>query len=236
MSSRGKTAAAKRTTQTKQQLLYAAIRERILSGVYGPGFRVVIDSIADEFGVSALPVREAIRRLEAEGLVMYRPNAGAQVTPADPDLFEESMSVLAVLEGYATAVAAPHLSEPDLAELRRLTDEMAAAMKRMDSLAFGARNHEFHALIYQRCPNESLVSMLREVDRRLDAIRRTVFVHIPYRGADSIAEHWELIDLLESKAPPQRIEMVARAHKLHTVDSFRAWKRDHGSVALQAQS
>ena len=54
-----------------------------------------------------MPVREAIRRLEAEGLVIYRPNVGAQVAPAEPELFEDELSVLALLEGYATAGAAP---------------------------------------------------------------------------------------------------------------------------------
>jgi DNA-binding GntR family transcriptional regulator len=95
------------TVVTKQERVYQAIRERILSGAYGPGYRVVIDALAEEFEVSGLPVREAIRRLEAEGLVIYRPNAGAQVAPADPGLFDEEMTVLAVLEGYGTALAAP---------------------------------------------------------------------------------------------------------------------------------
>ena len=99
----------KRTDLTKQERVYRAVRERILSGTYGPGFRVVIDALAEEFGVSALPVREAIWRLEAEGLVIYRPNAGAQVAPADPGAFDDEMSVLAVIEGYATALAAPLL-------------------------------------------------------------------------------------------------------------------------------
>ena len=71
---------------TKQQQVYEVLRERILSGAYGPGFRVVIDQVAAEFAVSALPVREAIRRLEAEGLIVYRPNAGAQVAPAEPEI------------------------------------------------------------------------------------------------------------------------------------------------------
>ena len=57
---------AGRTAGTKQERVYQAVRERILSGAYGPGYRVVIDAIATEFEVSALPVREAIRRLEAE--------------------------------------------------------------------------------------------------------------------------------------------------------------------------
>ncbi len=61
----------------------------------------------------------------------------------------------------------------------------------------------------------------------VDAIRRTVFVQIPYRGVDSIREHSELIELLRSRAPAAEIEAAARAHKLHTVESFRSWRREH---------
>jgi DNA-binding GntR family transcriptional regulator len=213
---------------TKQQQLYEALRERILSGAYGPGFRIVIDQIAAEFAVSALPVREAIRRLEAEGLIVYRANAGAQVAPAEPELFEDNMTVLALLEGYATALAAPLLTREDLAALEHRTDDMVAAMERMDTLAFGRHNRAFHQVIYERCPNPTLVAMLRDVDRRLDAIRTTVFVHIPYRGASSVSEHRELIELLRGGASAKRIETTARRHKLRTVESFRAWQREHG--------
>jgi DNA-binding GntR family transcriptional regulator len=210
------------TIVTKQERVYQAIRERILSGAYGPGYRVVIDALAEEFEVSGLPVREAIRRLEAEGLVIYRPNAGAQVAPADPGLFDEEMSVLAVLEGYGTALAAPCLGEAQIARLTEINDEMVAAMGQLDSLSFGRLNQEFHGLIYEYCPNAALVGILRDVARRLDAIRRTVFVQIPYRGAASVAEHKELIALLSSGAPSAKIEKVAREHKLSTVASFRA--------------
>jgi len=217
---------------TKQERVYQAIRERILSGAYGPGYRVVIDALAEEFEVSGLPVREAIRRLEAEGLVIYRPNAGAQVAPADPGLFDEEMTVLAVLEGYGTVLAVPCLSEADIARLTEINDEMAAAMAELDSLRFGRLNQEFHSLIYERCPNAALVGMLRDVARRLDAIRRTVFVQIPYRGAASVAEHRELIDLIASGAPPARIEKAAREHKLSTVQSFRAFQDERAKPAL----
>jgi DNA-binding GntR family transcriptional regulator len=213
--------------KTKQQRVYETIRERILSGTYGPGYRVVIDALAMEFGVSALPVREAIRRLEAEGLVIYRPNAGAQVAPADPVQFHEEMGVLAVLEGHATALAAPHLHERDLRSLRSTTDEMARAMARMDPLAFGRHNRAFHHVFFERCPNRALVELLSEVERRLDAIRRTVFVHIPYRGAASVAEHRALIALIEKQASPTRIETAARKHKLQTAESFRRWQDEH---------
>ena len=63
--------------------------------------------------------------------------------------------------------------------------------------------------------------------RRLDAIRRTVFVQIPYRGSQSVAEHRRLVDLIARGAPAGEIEAAARAHKLGTVESFRAWQAEH---------
>jgi DNA-binding GntR family transcriptional regulator len=139
--------------------------------------------------------------------------------------------VLAVLEGYATAEAAPLITAGDLAALQQRTDDMVTAMEGMDSLTFGRHNRAFHQVIYDRCPNPTLVAMLRDVDRRLDAIRTTVFVHIPYRGASSVAEHRELIALLRGGASAKRIETTARQHKLRTVESFRAWQRAHGNAS-----
>jgi DNA-binding GntR family transcriptional regulator len=229
-------AAEKRTTLTKQERVYRAIRERILSGAYGPGYRVVIDALAEEFAVSALPVREAIRRLEAEGLVVYRPNAGAQVAPAEPGLFDEEMTVLAVLEGFATALAAPNMGKAEIRRLTEINDRMVQAMERLDSLGFGRLNQEFHSVIYEHCPNSSLVDLLRDVARRLDAIRRTVFVQIPYRGSASVAEHRDLIELISRRAPAAEIEAAARTHKLNTVESFREWQREHSGEVSASES
>lgn len=219
---------------TKQERVYEKLRERILTGVYGPGYRIVIDRLAAEFGVSALPLREAVRRLEAEGLVVFRPNAGAQVTPANPGEFDEELTVLAVLEGYATMLAMDHLDDQDLDQLTAITDDMQQAMEQMDVLGFGRLNQEFHNHIYERCPNGTLVDTLRQVSRRLDAIRRTVFVQIPYRGAASIAEHRQLIQLLRDRTSGPEVEAFARAHKLATVDSFMEWRRAHSDGASSA--
>lgn len=212
----------------KQEQVYVALRERILEGEYGPGYRLVIDTLADQFGFSALPVREAIRRLEAEGLVVFRPNAGAQVAPADPAQFGESMTVLAVLEGYATASAAPFLDDTDFDRLRAANTTMVNCMEALDLLGFSRANREFHLTIYERCPNPHLVELLLDTERRLDAIRRTVFTHIPYRGRESVAEHEHILELIESGASFSRIEKAARQHKLRTVEVFTRWRAEHG--------
>lgn len=219
-------AGVKGTGITKQEQVYRHVRERILSGTYGPGYRVVITHIARELSVSALPVREAIRRLEAEGLIVFRPNEGAQVAPSEPGFFEHEMRVLAVLEGHATAMAAPHLSPARIAYLTDVTDRMTEAMSRWDSLTFGRLNQDFHAAVYDACPNPPLVDMLRDIARRLDAIRRTVFVHIPYRGEASVREHHALIALMRDGAPSDQVEAAARQHKLNTLETFRRWREE----------
>jgi DNA-binding GntR family transcriptional regulator len=211
----------------KQERAYQTLRERILNGAYGPGYRLVIDALAEEFGVSALPVREAIRRLEAEGLIVFRPNAGAQVAPADPSLYEEELSVLAVLEGYATALAAAEMEPSDVERLKEFTNQMVECMNTLDALGFGRMNQAFHLAIYECCPNPYLVELLRETGRRLDAIRRTVFTQIPYRGWESIEEHRALIELIESGAHSKKIEAAAREHKLATAAAFRRWRDEH---------
>jgi DNA-binding GntR family transcriptional regulator len=215
--------------QTKQERVFDELRARIASGRYPPGHRVVIASIAEELGVSALPVREAIRRLEAAGLVVFEPNTGARVTPADAEGFEQNMTTLAVLEGYATALAAPRLRPEDFAQLEQITDDMVAAMERMDILVFGRLNHGFHGVIYERCPNPALVRMAREINSRLASIRETIFVQIPYRGSESVREHRALIALLREGAPADQLEAAAREHKLRTVESFQRWRHERES-------
>lgn len=219
---------AKQVNLTKQERIHRALRERILSGEYGPGYRLVIDAIADEFEISTLPVREAIRRLEAEGLVVFEPHAGAQVTPADPGAFDDGVVVLGVLEGFATALAAPHLRRAELREMKAINRRLVEALQRMDYLEFGRLNREFHAVIHEHCPNPALITLLHGVERRLDAIRQTVFVQVPSRGAVSVTEHEELMTLIADRAPAETIETAAREHKLRTLESFRAWRREHG--------
>lgn len=220
---------------TKQEQVYNAVRAKIVEGTYGPGYRLVIDRIAEDFSVSALPVREAIRRLEAEGLVIFRANVGAQVSPADPRLFEQNLAMLAVMEGYATRLAAPLMDEQALAEAEVTIGEMADSVEHLDILGIGTANHRFHAVIVSRCGNPPLIALVEDVGRRLDAIRRTVFTHIPYRGQSSVEDHREILELIRRRAKPDKIEQAARAHKMRTLEAFVKWEETHGPAAVSAE-
>ena len=91
-------------TTSKSQAAYDAVRERILDRTYEPGYRLVLQTIADELKCSVVPVREAIRRLEAEGLVVFTQNKGATVAEVDAELYLNTMQTLAILEGSATCL------------------------------------------------------------------------------------------------------------------------------------
>src|SRR5690625_3941126 len=112
------------SNESKSERAYRMIRERIDNGRYVPGYRLVIAPIAEELQVSAVPVREAIRRLEAEGLVTFERNIGAQVALMQETEYQHTMQTLALVEGYATALAAPFVTPEQLARARRINETM----------------------------------------------------------------------------------------------------------------
>lgn len=206
---------------SKQERAYGVLRSRIVDGTYGPGHRLVIDALARELRVSPMPVREAIRRLEAEGWIMYVPNQGAQVAPVDVASWTDAMTALAVLEGYATALSAPLLGARDIAVLRSINEAMRAAIEGLDMLNVSKRNQAFHGAIYARCPNRYLRQSMETIQERLSTlVRSTVFMYVPMRGLISVDEHEHLLVLVERGADAAVIEAHARDHKMHTVAAY----------------
>jgi DNA-binding GntR family transcriptional regulator len=208
------------TKPSKHQQAYAAIRQRIVDGEFEPGSRLVIPKLARELDVSALPIREALRRLEAEGLVQFDRNVGARVTRVDGSEWEAAMHVLSLLEGYAAALAAEHLSAAAIAELREINAAMRDALERSDIAAARDLNRQFHARIYDACPSEYVMGLVRIGWDRLDSMRGWGVYYLLMRGAHLADEHQQLLELIESKAPAAEIEAFAREHKLRTIDVY----------------
>ncbi len=223
-SARGLRAQPAALGRTKYREAYRAIQERILRGDFRPGQRVTIEVLARELGMSPTPVREALRQLEAEGVVTYRPHAGARLVDIDPKVYGELLSVRAVLEGWATALAAPRLSRATLVRLRELNRHMREAVQRGDLAAFDRLNRRFHRALYRPCGHRLLVELLEGLRARTDLVRRTVFPFIPHRGLQSVDEHDQLLDLVEQGASPEAVEQFARQHKLRTLEAFLRWE------------
>ena len=205
----------------KQERTYTILRDRIHSGAHPPKSRLNIDGLARELGVSAIPVREALRRLEAEGWVLFQPNVGAIVAPVDATMWEQQMVAVAILEGAATAEACAHLRPLDLARLRKIAAEMDEVAAAGDAIRFGRLNRKLHAAITARCPNSYLVELLEQTYAGLDRIRSTMFAYLPDRSKAAQDEHAHLIDLLEA-GDPAAVEQYARWHKVQTIEAYRA--------------
>lgn len=210
----------KKNTMSKTQYAYNSIRSRILEGTYGPGHRLVIDQIAKELGLSIIPVREAIRQLESDGLIQYKPYSGAIVSTINEKEYSETLSVWAVLEGYATALSAQYLVEEDLTRLETLNEQMNQALNNFEFETFGNLNQEFHRVICDKCHNDYVRDEIQRVANRMDTLRRSAFTFVPQRIRCSIEEHSWIIQLLREKAQPSEIEAVAREHKMNTVRAF----------------
>lgn len=204
---------------SKAEQAYAILRKGIMDGTYGPGQRLVIDQLGREHGISSVPWRESLRRLEAEGWVDIVPNAGAVVKTVDVDSWQRTMNLLARLEGYATALSAPKLSADQIAEARALNKRMGEALANFDPQRFGDLNRTFHELLCAASDDERLNNMVHAEWTRLDLIRRTAFWYAPGRALASLAEHDEILDLIESGAEADLIETAVRRHEIATLEA-----------------
>jgi DNA-binding GntR family transcriptional regulator len=206
---------------SKQEQVYDVLRRRILDGSYPPGYRLVIDTIGQELNVSPMPVREAIRRLEAEHWVAYQRHAGARVAPRDAESWAEAIETLGLLEGFVTARAAPFVTEDDLTRLRAIDEEMLEDVDAMDVLALTEHNEAFHRIIWDRCPNRILRREVEQAAERLNAMRSTIYFPMAGRGRSSIEEHEELIAMLSGPVAADELERFARQHRLKTISADR---------------
>ena len=213
-------APADRGTTSKSQLAYEWLRERIVSHRFTPGYRLVLSQIAGELGVSAVPVREAIRRLEAEGLVTFVKNVGAQVALVDEGEYVTTMQTLAVVEGAATGFSAPLLTAGDLAEARAVNERMRECLEHFDPRRFTELNERFHEVLFTRCPNEHITDLVRRGWSRMRMLRNSTFSFVPGRAVDSVREHDQLVELIERGTDPVEVELAARRHRTATLDAF----------------
>ena len=205
---------------SKSEQAYTWIRSRISGHVYGPGYRLVLGSIADELGMSVVPVREAIRRLEAEGLVTFERNVGARVTLVDESEYAHTMQTLGLVEGAATALSAPLLDSATLDSAAAVNERMIRMLDHLDAHAFTELNRQFHSLLFAPCPNPHLLDLVHRGWSRLSGIRDSTFAYVPGRAQHSVEEHTQILELIRAGADPLEIELAARNHRLRTRDAF----------------
>ncbi len=207
--------------ESKSQQAYNWISEKIRTREYEPGYRLVLAAIADDLGISVVPVREAIRQLEAEGMVTYERNVGASVTTYNREAYYESMDIVATVEANATAQSAPYLNAEDIARAREINQRMRELDIHHDPEEFTQLNKEFHSVLFSKCPNERLKDLVVDQWRQLEYHRVSTFRYVPERAQESTREHEQLVSLIEAGAEPAYIEKVARQHRLTTLNTYR---------------
>jgi DNA-binding GntR family transcriptional regulator len=158
--------------RTKADIVYEALRERILSGELRPNERVTISHVARDLGVSDIPAREGVKRLQADGLLDFAPHKGAVVASMDAADVEELFAIRAELEALALRRAARTITPDQLAHLRALLDEMAAAEHAGDMAAYGRLNRAFHMATYAAQPYRRLLAMIESLWDSTDWCRR----------------------------------------------------------------
>lgn len=216
-------------TGSKSEQAYDWIRTHITSHTFGPGYRLVLGTIADELDMSVVPVREAIRRLEAEGLVTFERNVGARVSLVDESEYANTMQTLGLVEGLATALSAPLLDAETLARAEQVNDRMRQLLGHFDAHMFTKLNQDFHSLLYETCPNPHVLDLVHRGWARLSGIRDTSFAFVPGRAHHSVEEHAQILELIRNGAEPLQIELAARHHRWRTMDAFLAARHSHSS-------
>lgn len=188
--------------------VYALMLEAIDRGEYPPGARLVETDLADRFGVSRTPVREALNRLESQGVAARDGKRGLTVAALDADQLGELYDLREVMEGFAARLAARRASPAEIAVLREMVEADRAIAE--DATALALSNRRFHRQLHRASHNRYLVQMLDSMRRSLALLSGTSLA-APGRGAESVTEHDAIVLALEAR-DEARAEDAARTH------------------------
>ena len=202
-----------RAAATAEEEAYRHVQQALRLGRYRPGERLIPEDIAAEIGMSRMPVREAFRRLAAEGLVVLRPNRGCIVAGLTLDELYEAFEMRSVLEGLAVRLAMPRIDEEVLDELERLLDRMERA-GRTGSSDWVMRHQEFHGRIYALSERPKLIRQISALHVVIEPYMRIWFDYVD-KPLSAREEHAALISALRS-GDARHAEQVIQDHILGT--------------------
>jgi len=194
---------------------YELVLEAIDSGVYHPGDRLVESELAERFGVSRTPVREALQRLETQS-ILVRDGRSMVVASLDHDQLGELYAVRAQLEGLAAQLAAQHAAPEEIRILQEMVAQDEAIVN--DPSALARANRRFHRQIHLASHNRYLIRQLESVHRTM-ALLTTTSLAAKGRGVDAVAEHKLIVDAIAKR------DMAAADSAL----------RDHISMAYETR-
>lgn len=208
--------------ETKSDFAYRELRRMIADGELAPGSRLVLRRLADQLGLSEMPVREALRMLQRDGLVDFQSHRGATVVPISRADVVEGVSVRMWLEVLAVREAVPGHDAQTLAAAERALERAEEAAAAGGGLRYSQANRAFHQTL-EAPAGPLLRSTIDELWDRAWQARKTLslFVLEPERAQDAQDEHRELLAAVEAGD----VEAAAAAMARHRESSLAAWRR-----------
>ena len=203
--------------RTMQEIVYETIKERILKGRYSSGERLIAKDLADELGVSRMPVREALQRLEAAtGLITLIPHKGAVVNSTSEQDIVEVFHMRAVLEGLAARLACPNLSSSEIEKLAKINAEFQEYGQEISGEKFQELNRNFHSSIWAATRAPRLVATLKLLYDASSGYRY-ISINIPGRSKEVVREHRSIVAALRGRNAGEAERMV-NEHYRKTLD------------------
>lgn len=205
--------------RTKAEVAADVIRGAILSGEIAPGEELTVLALAQRFGLTLMPLREALSRLDDEGLIEMEAHRPARVAELSRERLQEEYFIRSLLESAAAAQATPHLDDDALAEIEALLRRMDAARDARRPGDYWELTRQYHERIYAATPSPI---MLKEVARLRARTRR----YLPLFSSDQALvpeaqkEHWEIFRAIR-KRDPALVERLVRTHIEHVAKSVR---------------
>jgi DNA-binding GntR family transcriptional regulator len=200
---------------TAAEMAYAVLREAVLSNLLSPGVRLLADEIAGKLGVSKTPVREALRKLEAEDLVVSAGNVLTVKVLSEQQLLEIYYTREA-LEGMAARLAAENAGPLDLSRLRGILQDVEAALAHADGDELRRLTGEFQLAVFRAAHNDYLYGLLSSIQEKIRN-QHTSTVSLPGRDQEVVAFCGELVQAIEQRNP-DAAERIARANRRRTLE------------------
>src|SRR5258708_15837057 len=204
--------------RSKNEMVYASLGAAILRSELQPGARLVIDELATELGVSQIPVREALRQLEADGFVTFEPYVGCTVTEIIANVVAEIFDMLEAMETISGRAACQRMTEADFGELDALLRHMDSLVNDPDE--WSRENARFHQLICDRAETPLVRHMMDKVLQHWDRLRsyllKDVFVH---RVATAQRDHWRIFEAIRARD----VALLARVVHDHNQSALAAY-------------
>lgn len=217
--------------QTVVDLAVQELRERILRGDYPEGAPLRQDALANDLGVSRIPIREALRQLEVEGLVTFSPHAGAVVSSLSLDEIVELFELRALLESDLIRKAVPNLTPDDIDRASTILEAYDAAFEVGDVAEWGALNWEFHSTLLAAAKRPLTLNMLSMLHNQSDRYTRLqlTLTHGESRASD---EHKQILRAAE-QGDGELAARRLREHVENACSSLIGFLRQHRAGVAQ---